>query len=74
VRLLGEVRRAKDGEAADLGPVEELAGDEQGLDRLADAGVVGEEEASRARARRKAAAAARAPRPHRIVGPHVDPV
>ena len=45
--LLGEMRRAKNRDAPDLGTVEELAGDEQRLDGLADADVVGDEEADR---------------------------
>ena len=42
--LLGEVRRAEDGEPLALAAVQELRGDEAGLDRLADADVVGDEE------------------------------
>ncbi len=45
VPLLGEVRRAEDGGGADLAAVEELAQDERRLNGLADADVVGDEEA-----------------------------
>ena len=45
--LLGEVRRAEHGEPLDLAAVEQLAGDQQRLDRLADADVVGDQEADR---------------------------
>ncbi|GBD19149.1 hypothetical protein HRbin27_01653 [bacterium HR27] len=55
VELLAELGRplvserwwAEDDEAADRATVPELAGDETGLDRLADADVVGDEEAHR---------------------------
>ena len=45
--LLGEVRRAEDGGAEDLTAVEELTGDQAGLDRLADSDVIGDQEADR---------------------------
>ena len=50
--LLGEVRRAEDGEPLDLAPVEQLAGDEQRLDRLADADVVGDQQPDRVQLQR----------------------
>jgi hypothetical protein len=43
--LIAEVRRAKDAEAGDFAAVEQLAGDEEGLNGLADADVVGDEHA-----------------------------
>jgi hypothetical protein len=43
--LLHEVRRAQHGERLDVAAVEQLAGDERGLDGLADADVVGDEQA-----------------------------
>jgi hypothetical protein len=42
--LLGQMRRTEHGQAPDLAPVEQLAGDETGLDGLADADVVGDEQ------------------------------
>lgn len=45
--LLSEVRRTKYGEALDLTAVEQLAGDEAGFDRFADADIVGDEHAHR---------------------------
>ena len=45
--LLGEGGRAEDGEPVRLAPGDQLGGDEAGLDRLADADVVGDEEAHR---------------------------
>ena len=45
--LLGEMGRTEDGEPARLAAVEQLAGDEAGLDRLADADVVRDEDAHR---------------------------
>nr|MBK7069162.1 hypothetical protein [Deltaproteobacteria bacterium] len=42
-----ELRRAEHGEAIDLAAGHELGGDEQGLDGLADAHVVGDEQAHR---------------------------
>ena len=43
--LVHEMRRAQDDGSIDIAPVEQLARDEQGLDRLADADVVGDEQA-----------------------------
>jgi hypothetical protein len=45
--LPGQVRRTEDGQPLGITPVEELARDEEGLDRLADAHVVGDEQADR---------------------------
>ena len=45
--LLGQVRRAQHGQAADLAAVEQLPGDGAGLDGLADADVVGDQQAHR---------------------------
>lgn len=42
--LIDEVRRTQDGEAGDVAAIEELARDESGLDGLADANVVGDEQ------------------------------
>ena len=42
--LVDEVRRAEDGDAFDLAAVEQFAGDQAALDRLADADVVGDQE------------------------------
>jgi hypothetical protein len=45
--LLCQVRRAQDGKALDLAPVEEFPGHQAGLDRLADAHVIRDEEPDR---------------------------
>ncbi len=45
--LLDQVRRAEHGKALDLAAVEQLAGDQQRLDGLADADVVGDQQAHR---------------------------
>ena len=45
--LLGQVRRAEDHEPVGLAAVQQLAGDEAGLDGLADADVVGDQQAHR---------------------------
>ena len=42
--LVDEVRRAEDGDAFDLAAVEQFAGDQAALDRLADPDVVGDQE------------------------------
>ena len=41
--LIDEVRRAEDGDALDLAAIQEFAGDQAALDRLADANVVGDQ-------------------------------
>jgi len=43
--LFGQLRRAEHGDAFDLAAVEQLAGDEAGLNGLADADIVGDEQA-----------------------------
>lgn len=43
--LVAEVRGAEDGDAADFAAGQEFAGDEEGLNGLADADVIGDEEA-----------------------------
>ena len=45
--LLGQVRRAEDGEPLDFAAIEQFAGDEHRLDRFADANVVGDEQPDR---------------------------
>ena len=45
--LLGQVGRAKHGQAPHFTPVQELAGDQAGLNRLANAHVVGNQKAHR---------------------------
>lgn len=50
--LIDEVRRAQDAEALDLAAVEEFAKDEAGLDGLADADVVGDQQANHGQAHR----------------------
>ena len=45
--LVDQMRRAEDRHPLDLAPVEQLAGDERRLDGLADADVVGDEQAHR---------------------------
>ena len=45
--LVHEMGRAKDDGAVDVAAIDQLAGDEQGLDRLSDSNVVGDEEAHR---------------------------
>jgi len=45
--LLGEMWRTKHGETLDLTAVEQLAGDEAGFHRFADADIVGDEHAHR---------------------------
>ena len=45
--LLAEVRQADDGEAFDLAPLQKLPDDQQRLDGLADADVVGDEQTNR---------------------------
>ena len=66
--LLGQVRRAEHRHAPDLAPVEQLAGDQQRLDRLADAHVVGDEEPDRIQPKGHQ-------QRHQLVGPrlHGDP-
>ena len=63
--LLGQVRRAQHGDAADLAAVEHLAGDEACLDGLADADVVGDEHAHRVELQRHH-------QRHELVGPRLD--
>ena len=63
--LLDEVRRAEHGEAVDLAAVEQLAGDERGLDGLADADVVGDEQAHRVELERHE-------QRHELVGARLD--
>ena len=63
--LLGQVRRAQDGDAADLAAVEQLAGDEARLDGLADADVVGDEHAHRVELQRHH-------QRYELVGPGLD--
>ena len=63
--LLGQVRRAQHGDAADLGAVEQLAGDEACLDGLADPDVVGDEHAHRVEPERHH-------QRHELVGPWID--
>jgi hypothetical protein len=41
--LLGKMRRAQHGQTLDFAAVQEFASDEQGLDRLANANVVGDQ-------------------------------
>ena len=63
--LFGQVRRAQHRDAADLGAVEQLAGDEARLDGLADADVVGDEHAHRVELERHH-------QRHELVGPGLD--
>ena len=63
--LLGQVRRTQHGDAADLGAVEQLAGDEACLDGLADPDVVGDEHAHRVEPERHH-------QRHELVGPWID--
>ena len=63
--LLGEVRRAEHGEALDLAAVEQLAGDQRGLDRLADADVVGDQQPHRVELERHQ-------QRHELVGARLD--
>ena len=50
--LLDEMRRAKYGHALDLAAVEQLTGNQRGLDGLADADIVGDQQAHRIQAQR----------------------
>ena len=63
--LLGEVGRAEDREAPDLAAVQQLAGDEQALDCLADADVVGNEQPDRVQLQGHQER-------HKLVGPWLD--
>ena len=63
--LVDQVRRAEHGEAVDLAAVEQLAGDERGLDGLADADVVGDEQAHRVQLERHQ-------QRHELVGARLD--
>ena len=63
--LLGQMRRAQHGDAADLAAVEQLAGGEARLDGLADADVVGDEHAHRVELQRHH-------QRHELVGPGLD--
>jgi len=46
--LVAEIGRAEDAQAADDAPLQQLAGDDESLDGLADADIVGDEQADRA--------------------------
>ena len=63
--LVHEMRRAEDGGALDVAAVEQLAGDEQGLDGLPDPDVVGDEEAYRVELQRHE-------QRHELVGARLD--
>ena len=63
--LVHEMRRAEDGGALDVAAVEQLAGDEQGLDGLPDPDVVGDEEAHRIELQRHE-------QRHELVGARLD--
>jgi hypothetical protein len=63
--LLDEVRRAQHDEPLDVAAVEQLAGDERGLDGLADADVVGDEQAHRVELQRHE-------QRHELVGARLD--
>ena len=63
--LLGQMRRAQHGDAADLAAVEQLAGDEARLDGLADADIVLDEHAHRVELERHH-------QRHELVGPRLD--
>ena len=63
--LVHEMRRAEDDGAIDVAPVEQLARDEQGLDRLADADVVGDEQTHRVELERHE-------QRHELVGSRLD--
>ena len=63
--LLGQVRRAEHGQPPDLAAVQQLAGDERRLDGLADADVVGDQQAHRVELERHH-------QRHELVGPRLD--
>ena len=63
--LVHEMGRAEDGAAIDVAAVEQLAGDEQGLDGLPDPDVVGDEEAHRIELQRHE-------QRHELVGARLD--
>ena len=63
--LLGKMRRAEHGQAPDLAAVEQFAGDDRRLDGLADADVVGDQEAHRVELERHH-------QRHELVGPRLD--
>ena len=63
--LLGQGRGTEHRQAADLAAVEQLAGDEAGFDRLADAYVVGDQHAHRVELQRHH-------QRHQLIGPGLD--
>ena len=63
--LLGQVRRAEHGQALDLAAVQQLAGDQAGFDGLADAHIVGDQQADRVELERHQ-------QRHELVGPRLD--
>ena len=63
--LLGQVRRTQHGQPPDLAAIEQLARDEAGLDGLADADVVGDQQPHRIELERHH-------QRHELVGPRLD--